>query len=172
MCKVLKPTEDQRNLRNAFGKFPTGVAIVTTLNRNKQAFGMTINSFSSISLTPGLVSWCIDRKSGSYTQFSQCEEFSISVLNEDQVGLARLFATRGAEKFEEVKVRGSLPPVIPDCCGWFYCRTERSLALGDHSMLIGRILDFKSTSRKPLLFAESRFCQLAETESLVRAQAA
>ena len=79
-------------LRAALGQFSTGIAIVTALDREQQPVGMTINSFSSVSLTPALVSWCIDRRAASYSTFTRAARFALSVL----AGVVRFRRTTGA----------------------------------------------------------------------------
>jgi len=74
MNDQFKNSDEIRSFRGALGQFPTGVAIVTALTENLGPVGMTINSFNSVSLTPALVSWCIDHKSASYRSFAMAKK--------------------------------------------------------------------------------------------------
>ncbi len=150
----------RRELRDALGGFPTGVAIVTALAENRQPIGMTINSFTSVSLSPPLISWCIDRRAAAYEPFSRASRFAVTVLSAGQEDLAMRFATRGTNKFRDIDVCRDRPPVIPGGCAWFRCENSRSLLLGDHRMLIGRVVDFGGNPRAPLVFANGRFQSL------------
>lgn len=163
---------DTRSLRAALGQFATGVAVVTALDRERKPVGMTINSFSSVSLTPALVSWCIDRQAASYASFICARHFTLTVLGAQQADLAMRFATRGADKFRGIEVVGGQPPVIDGACAWFSCESYRSLALGDHRMLIGKVIEFGNNNLQPLVFGGGQFRQLAPAESPVEHAAA
>ena len=151
---------DTRPLRDALGRFATGVGIVTARDASGAPVGMTINSFTSISLTPPLVAWCIDRRAAGFAAFSQSATFAVTLLGETQQALARRFATRGEDKFRGLDTSGAEAPLIPDGCAWFRC--DRSVDLGDHRMLIGRITAFGSDDVPPLTFQGGCFGQLAE----------
>ncbi len=164
--------DETRELRKALGKFPTGVAIVTTLDDNSRPVGMTISSLTSISLKPALISWCIDHRAASHGAFSSAESFAVTVLSEYQGNLAMRFATRGADKFRDIDIDGNDAPVIPDGCAWFKCRTHRRIALGDHTMLLGEVIEFARYSIPPLVFGDGQFQRLAaETEPATRVAA-
>lgn len=150
----------RRALRDALGGFPTGVAIVTALADNRQPIGMTINSFASVSLSPPLISWCIDRRAAAYEPFARASNFAVTVLSAEQVELAERFATRGANKFRDIDVCCNRPPLIAGGSAWFRCEKTYSLLLGDHRMLIGRVIDFGSNPRTPLVFSDGRFQSL------------
>ncbi len=150
------------SLRSTLGQFPTGVAIVTALAENHQPVGMTINSFNSVSLTPALVSWCIDHQAVSYATFTKTKSFAVTVLAENQAELAQRFATRGANKFRGIDIIGNAVPIIPHGCAWFKCETYRSILLGDHMMLVGKIVEFAKNPVQPLVFKGGQFQQLAQ----------
>ncbi len=156
MCRTIKPSQETRALRDALGQFATGVAIVTASGEDSTPVGMTINSFSSVSMTPPLVAWCVDRRAASYPVFARTPHFCISVLNDDQAELATRFASRGEDKFRDMTCNGSAP-VIEGACAYFRCDTYQRFLLGDHLMLIGRVIEFDKLARTPLLFARGRF---------------
>ncbi len=157
MQPTLNDSDKTRELRGALGRFPTGVAIATALSENKQAVGMTINSLTSISLTPALIAWSIDHRSASYEIFAKTKSFAVTVLAETQADLAMRFASRGADKFASIEIDRSGPPVIPNACAWFKCETYRSILLGDHTMLVGKVIEFDSSPLKPLVFIGGQF---------------
>jgi len=146
--------------------YPTGVAIVTTACDDGGPAGMTINSFSSISMEPALIGWCIDRSAASYPIFSRCSAFTISVLGQDQQQLASIFATANADKFGAIASAPvdndatSAGPVIPGASAWLRCQLYRQVPLGDHLMLVGEVTDFVRYSVQPLVFAQGQFGQL------------
>lgn len=172
MNRKINSNDGIRDLRGTLGQFATGVAIVTALDQDRQAVGMTINSFSSVSLTPALVSWCIDERAASYATFARARRFALTVLAADQADLALRFATRGADKFRGIEIDDGQAPVIANACAWFRCESYRSIALGDHRMLVGRITEFNNSDLQPLVFRGGQFLQLAPTEALVARAAA
>ena len=160
MSKQTGQNDAIRELRNALGRFTTGVAIVTALGDDAEPVGMTINSFGSVSLEPALVSWCIDRRAASYETFVNAGHFSITLLAQHQAELAMRFATRGADKSRDIEIGDDAAPVIAGSCAWFKCDRYRSIPLGDHTMLVGEILEFAQYPVAPLVFSGGSFRQL------------
>lgn len=161
MCKPLDKPEQLRQLRNTLGHFPTGVAIVTAHKNDGSPIGMTINSFTSISLTPPLVAWSLDRSAVGYRHYANTSAFTITVLSEEQVDLARRFATRGANKFKGVVEAGDgKPPAIAGGVAVFECTTYRTISLGDHLMIVGQVDHFEHGTDSPLLFIKGNFHEL------------
>lgn len=161
--------DDGRPLRDALGAYPTGVAIVTALGENRRPVGMTINSFAPVSLTPPLVSWSIRLDADSYAAFAGARRFTITILGAQQTAIANRFATRGADKFRDIESGGIEPPVIPGGLAWFCCETHCSILLGDHRMLIGRILEFGRETGSPLVFAHGSLQGLPAHDTRVAA---
>lgn len=152
--------EKASRLRDSLGQYPTGVAIVTARGAKGELVGMTINSFSSVSLSPPLLSWCIDKRAASYGVFSQAEHFAITVLAQNQTELATRFATRGSDKFAGIDIKRQNAPVIPEGCAWFQCKTFRRLTLGDHLMMVGVVVAHKRYARPPMVFHNGGFQQI------------
>ena len=155
MCHQVQPQQNVRALRQALGQFATGVAIVTAADPRNRPLGMTINSFSSVSLSPALVAWCVDRSAASYRGFATADRFCITVLADDQQELAQRFATRGADKFHDIR-SDAQGPRIEGGCARFECVTYRRVLLGDHLMIIGRVERFDAQPASPLLFVSGR----------------
>ena len=172
MSRQFNNSDDIFSLRSTLSQFPTGVAIVTALAENHLPAGMTINSFNSVSLSPALVSWCIDHHSASYGTFTETERFAVTVLAADQVELAKRFATRGANKFRDIDITGNEAPIIPQGCAWFKCETYQSIALGDHTMLVGKVIEFAKNPIPPLVFSGGQFQQLVQTAEVITRTAA
>jgi len=97
--------KQHRSLRDAFGQFATGVTVVTTRDEQDKPIGITANSFASVSLDPPLVSWCVDKSSTRFKEFTDAEFFTISVLTADQQELSNLFAMRSWDEtvFDDAK---------------------------------------------------------------------
>ena len=150
----------RHELRSVLGRFTTGVAIVTAPGIDGGPVGMTINSFSSVSLAPPLVAWCIDRGAASHEAFVNAGQFTITVLAANQAETAVRFATRGAAKFRDTETARDAAPVITGGCAWFKCNRYRVIPLGDHTMLIGEIREFERQQAEPLVFSGGSFRQL------------
>lgn len=155
--------ERSRALRDTLGEFATGVTVVTTLDANGQPVGMTVNSFNSVSLDPALILWSIDRSSLSYAAFTQCERYAVHVLKGDQQHVSNLFAGRGADKFGQVKWHAGAEgiPQLDDCAALFHCRRTQNIEGGDHTILLGEVLEFSAGGGEPLVFHRGRYRALA-----------
>ena len=90
---------DCRALRSAFGEFATGVAIVTTLTASGKPVGLTVNSFTSVSLEPPLVLWCLTNTASEFASFQQASHYVINILAAEQRDLSDRFASRVEDRF-------------------------------------------------------------------------
>ncbi|WP_227815803.1 flavin reductase family protein [Nitrogeniibacter aestuarii] len=150
---------DTRQFRNALGHFATGVTVVTTLDAERQPVGVTVNSFSSVSLEPPLILWSLAKKSFSRTAFETHPSFAVHVLAADQEDISNRFARAGEDKFAGVQTRDGLDdvPVLPGCAAVFECNTEFIHDGGDHIILVGRVQRFATSERPPLLFYRGQY---------------
>ena len=141
---------DPRDLRAALGSFATGVAIVTTCTESGEWVGLTVNSFSSVSLDPPLVLWSLDLGSPSLAFFENATHYAVNVLAADQEELSNRFASRIADKFAGVDCVEGLAgvPLLPGCLSWFECGLDVSYPAGDHLILIGHIERFAHDKAK------------------------
>ncbi|MGC6535393.1 MAG: flavin reductase family protein [Parvibaculales bacterium] len=131
----------QKNLRNAFGHFATGVAIIGVNNADGQAIGLTINSFASVSLEPPLLSWCLDNNSQLFKEISAADRFSVNILAADQQALSDRMARPGDHRFAaaEVTHAASGTPLVVGALAQFDCHIYRTVEAGDHVVFIGAI---------------------------------
>lgn len=152
---------DPHRLRQALGRFATGVAIVTTLDARGQALGLTINSFASLSLDPPLVLWSLRRASGCFDAFCAAPHFAINVLAESQVDQSQLFASRCEHRFGASWQRGAHGlPLLEGAAATFVCATDAHQEAGDHELFIGRVLAMRESHAPPLLFYGGRYRRL------------
>lgn len=145
---------DQKDLRKAFGQFATGVAVITTRAPDGRAVGVTVNSFTSLSLDPPLVLFCLANNLPSHPDFVATERFAINVLAVDQHRLARQFATPAPDKFAGVALVGESNglPLLDGVLARFVCRGIESLGGGDHSIFVGEVVDYERFGGEPLVF--------------------
>lgn len=149
----------QRALRTALGTFPTGVTIITAVGDGGTPVGLTVNSFTSVSLDPPLLSWSLRRTSPLLEYFSVGHRCAIHVLRAEQERLARRFATPGIDRFASVAWRADHDglPILAGALARFECRTEFMHEVGDHWLLLARLERHATERGLPLLFAEGRF---------------
>jgi flavin reductase (DIM6/NTAB) family NADH-FMN oxidoreductase RutF len=158
---------DTRALRNALGRFATGIAIVTALDHDGKPIGLTVNSFSAVSLEPALVLWCLDNNSHSLESFRRASHHAINILSAQQMDLSNRFATWPADRFVGLPWQAGAggAPVFPDCCAVFEVANETAHAGGDHTIFVGRVEHFSETpDLAPLLFHAGRYRELADQQ--------
>lgn len=155
-----------RDFRNALGNFATGIAIMTTRGSDGRLVGITVNSFSSVSLDPPLVSFCLDRNALSLQSFLTGTHFGVNVLSEGQEALSAAFARSSvADKFDGLSfaVGTNGCPLLPDCLSHLECVREALHDAGDHLIVIGRVVGLAHHGEgKPLLYFRGRYAKLGE----------
>lgn len=146
-----------RDLRDALGRFATGVTVVTTQTNNGPA-GFTANSFASVSLDPALVLWSAARSAARFPLFSTAASFSIHILAVDQMSLAARFS-RGGAGFEGLGFTQSADgnPVLAAALARFDCRQHATHDGGDHLIIVGRVVHFALRNAAPLVFNQGGF---------------
>ena len=154
---------DGRELRNALGRFATGVCVITTVNETRQAVGITANSFSSVSLDPPLVLWSLQNNSDVYDVFSRPRYFAINILSSEQQALSDQYARKGGHELdpEHYQAGNSGSPLIGDALVSFECELEATHEGGDHLIIVGRVREMhQGSSGEPLLFFSGGYREL------------
>ena len=151
---------EKADIRDAMASYVTGITVVTTRFEGRD-YGMTCNSFNSVSLEPPMVLWSVQRSAGSYTAFTQGGGYAVSILSESQHDLVGRF-TKGPyeERFQDVETRRleTERRIIEGAVAWFDCAIENVVEAGDHDVLIGRVIDFGcDPTATPLAYARGRF---------------
>lgn len=151
--------------RATLGRFTTGVVAVTALQESESApVGLVVNSFTSVSLNPALVLFCIAKNSTSWPQVRTAERFCVNILGEHQQELSRRLATSGVDKFRGVGWTStrSGTPVLDGAIGWLECSVEAEHEAGDHEVIVSRV--HRLSSREggaPLVFYRGSYERLA-----------
>jgi flavin reductase (DIM6/NTAB) family NADH-FMN oxidoreductase RutF/DNA-binding MarR family transcriptional regulator len=155
---------DSRQFRTALGSFATGVTIVTTRAPDGSPIGLTANSFNSLSLEPPMVLWALAKTSLSRDAFGKAEYFAVNILASDQQALADLFATRGAEKFSELRCDAGLGgiPLLRGCSAVFECKTSYQYEGGDHVIFVGEVLEFAHFGRPALAYHAGNYASVVK----------
>jgi flavin reductase (DIM6/NTAB) family NADH-FMN oxidoreductase RutF len=150
---------DTWDFKQAVGAFTTGVTVVTTCDDAGTRYGLTANSFASVSLEPPLVLFCVDLRAPSLDGFTRSQHFAINVLASDQEEIARRFARPTEDKFAGLHWRVGIfgAPLLDRCIAPIECKFEHMLPSGDHAIVIGRVHRVKFYAGEPLIFHRSRF---------------
>jgi flavin reductase (DIM6/NTAB) family NADH-FMN oxidoreductase RutF len=157
---------DTRAFRQALGSFPTGVAVITALSTSDKPVGITVNSFTSVSLEPPMVLWCIDKKSDRYAIFTKATGYTISVLGTAHEDVSARLAKPGSHSLENIPLIDTElgPPALSDALAFFECAGEAVYEGGDHAILVGRVVRFaRREAGAPLVFFRGRYGALADS---------
>lgn len=150
-----------RALRDALGRFATGVTVVTIASADGP-MGITANSFSSVSLDPPLVLWSPARSSSRFEQFATARFFAIHVIAADQSDLCMRF-TRGGAGFDGLDVGWNAAgvPLLNGTLARFECEQHATYEGGDHQIVVGRVQRVTTGEGAPLVFSRGVFGQFA-----------
>ncbi len=152
-------SEATPTLREVMGTYPTGVTIVAAVDDSGTPFGLTVNSFTSVSLDPPLILVCIGHTSTSHDRLVARSHFAVNLLSAEQGEVAMRFAREPSEgRFEAVAWRAgdTGAPILDDSAAWIECGVEEVVRGGDHSILIGRVLASWVGDAPALLFHRGR----------------
>lgn len=160
--------ETSRDLRRAFGRFGTGVTVVT-VQSDHGPLGMTANSFTSVSLDPALVLWSVALSSKRCAAFVGAQHFAIHVLAADQTDLAQRFARQGLDfTADPWHLSPQGVPILHGCLAVFHCNTQAVHPAGDHALVIAQVdhAELPQDDRPGLLFERGKFGQLTDLPAL------
>ncbi|MFW6075687.1 MAG: flavin reductase family protein [Chloroflexota bacterium] len=167
MSDLRQPSIDPGQFRRALGQFATGVTVITVQNGDVM-HGMTANTFTSLSLDPPLVLFCVRRDARMMRFLDGADGFAINVLSADQETVSNHFAGQPALSEADVEIlrRGPLAPLIPGALVSLTCGLEARHEGGDHWIIVGRVLEIHEPEtglpRPPLIFFRSRYATLFE----------
>ena|SRR5437899_5526198 len=152
-------TIEQHHFRRVCSKYATGITIVTVLDSRGAPHGLTVNSFTSVSLSPPLVLFCIDRQTPSRNYFHPHTRFAVNVLHEGQKNLSTHFARTGEDRFEGVAWRPGETgaPVLPEVLATLECGVIQMVEAGDHLVVIGEALHATWREGQPLIYFNSSY---------------
>lgn len=150
-------TSDQ--FRQAAGRFATGITVATAVDREGQPHGLTVNSFTSVSLNPPLVLICLGHHTSAVECFRHAKHFGINMLAEDQRWLSDHFARKGYDRFEGLEWhRGKTGvPLLPGVVAIMECDVHRQFAVGDHDIFVGEVVRVEIQEKAPLLYFASGY---------------
>jgi flavin reductase (DIM6/NTAB) family NADH-FMN oxidoreductase RutF len=150
------------SLKDAMSRFTTGVTVVTT-QLDGQDYGMTCNSFNTVSLEPPMVMWCIRNNSASFQAYTQSKGYVVNILAATQQAQAMKF-TQGSqsERFEGLPLHTAPSGMtrLDGVAAWLDCSLEQTVTAGDHTILIGRVNAVGTHDVAGLAYARRQFGEL------------
>jgi flavin reductase (DIM6/NTAB) family NADH-FMN oxidoreductase RutF len=153
-----KPEAIKAAYRYALGRFPTWVAFVAARHDGKTA-GLVVNSFTSVSLDPPLVMWCLGLTSRCRSVILNAPTFAVSVLAQEQRPLFAALSRPLEQRFDGVAVRNGIgsAPIIEGAAAIFECRTFSISRAGDHDLVLRLVEKFSTSPEAPLACLGGRF---------------
>lgn len=163
---------DAETLRDTMRCWTTGVAVISA-RTGEARHGMTVNSFTSVSLDPPLVSVCIQNDLRILPMIRESGTFAISVLAAGQAEMSNRFAGRSTEyvdRFEDLSTRTAVTgaPVLADALAYFDCEVEASYPGGTHTIVVGRVLEARRVEGEPLLYWNRGYRAIADAAPAIR----
>jgi flavin reductase (DIM6/NTAB) family NADH-FMN oxidoreductase RutF len=150
-------TSDQ--FRQVMGNFATGITVVTTRDAKGNAYGLTVNSFTSVSLNPLLVLVCLDNHLSGLQAFRDSKHFGVSILSEHQEDLSRMFAKKDSERPSSIYFEGKAGmPLLKNALAIMECETVKIYEGGDHQIFLGEVQNAEVLQQDhPLLYFRGKY---------------
>ena len=154
--------ETSRQYRRALGAFPTGVTVITAEDA-VGALGLTVNSFTSVSLDPPLILWCLDDASDRRHAFAEADRFTVNVLAADDEAHSRRFSRGASRLTEEDMERGTTgAPLLKGALTRLECETRERIQVGDHLVIVGEVRAWDAREGDALTFFRGRYGRTGE----------
>ncbi|MGH8962662.1 MAG: flavin reductase family protein [Jatrophihabitantaceae bacterium] len=161
---------DAARYRTVLSHYPTGVCAVTAMHEGEPT-GFVVGSFTSISLEPALAGFFPDKSSTTFPKVRAAGAFCANVLSAEDESLCRLFAAKDADRFASIAWRAGATgaPILDRATAWVECEIEQVLEVGDHLLVVGRVIDLaEGSGADPLLFHRGRYGSYASTAREMR----
>ena len=154
----------QETFRQAWGKYPTGVSVVTSIEPDGGVHGMAANGINSVSLDPPLVLVCVGNNRNSYPLIKQSRRFAINILSDRQQPVAQHYASPAEARSPDFAVSFTFTPAgsafIDGSLASMDCRVVNEQPAGDHTVFIAEVERIELADGAPLVYCEGKFAQL------------
>lgn len=159
--------QDMKKFRQCLAKFTSGVTVVTCAGKSGEIYGITANSFSSVSLEPPLILWNIAKVSRSLQGYLDAGHFAINILAEEQKSISKVFARSEKNLFDDIdySISEHGVPLLSGTLACFECRTHEIVDCGDHHIIIGEVIDYRSTDSEPLVFFDGKYNKIQHDQT-------
>lgn len=162
------PAEEEVAYRKALGGFGTGVVLVAAEDAEGRAHGLIVNSFTSVSLTPPIVLWCLANTCKVFDVYLRAPAFSLNFLSVEDEARARQFSSRGVDRILDpahLERMETGAPVLATAMASFDCRVRKSEPVGDHEVIYGDVAAWRATGAGDALgYYRGRFVKLSHGE--------
>jgi flavin reductase (DIM6/NTAB) family NADH-FMN oxidoreductase RutF len=158
------PLFSQQDFRAALSQFATGVTVVTTKKEDGSFLGVTINSFTSVSLDPPLILFCLGRRRDSYHHLQKAPHFIVNILSEPQQSLAERFASIDKDDWQQIGYDCNAHglPMLKGTLATLECRRHEVIQAGDHDIFLGHVEHIRVAEGAPgLLYFGSSYRALS-----------
>lgn len=155
---------DPAIFRQVLGHYPTGVCVITSAESGGSPIGMSVGSFTSVSLDPPLVAFFPSLQSSTWPSIRDTGRFCVNVLSDQQATYSQLFAASRTDKFKAVSHRRSPHglPILDGAVAWIDCHLYAEYEVGDHYIAVGEVCSLEAaTLVQPLLFHKGSYAQLS-----------
>lgn len=158
----MSPAATKELFRQAWGRFPTGVSVITFYEDGEMVHGLTANSVCSVSLEPLLVLVCVDHKARSFPMLGKSKRFVMNILSSGQREPSRYFAKSDTEGEPPFKFRKSQHgfPVLDGCLAYMDCKITGTHPAGDHSIFLGQVEEIEIYNGAPMVFYTGKYTDL------------
>lgn len=156
---------DQSVFRKVLGRFATGITVVTALDDDRSPIGLTVNAFTSLSLDPPLVLFCLDKRNASRSAFTKGKCFTLNMLGEEQQDVSVTFSSPVEDRFASVPIETleTGVPILTGCIANLECLVDAVHEGGDHLIIVGRVEKlFHAESGRPLLYYNGRYARISD----------
>jgi len=152
--------------RRACSRFATGITVASVLDASGMPLGLTVNSFSSVSLDPPLVLICLGHAVSIIDAFRESKHFGINVLDDSQQHLSERFARKGEDRFDGLEwYRGETGvPLLQGMLAVMECEVRERVTAGDHDIFVAEMVRAEAREGKPLIYYGSKYRVLAPNE--------
>ncbi len=150
-------------MRNALGQFATGVCVITANPQGVAPFGITVNSFASVSLDPALVLWSLRDDSECFDAFAAAKRYAVNVLSSEQMNLSSLYSQKDMHILqpEHYRLGKAGTPLLRGALASFECDMWQRYDGGDHVILVGKVIELEQRpTGKPLVFQAGQYREL------------
>ena len=145
--------------RKTLGCFMTGVTVVSTLDDEGAPWGLTANSFTSVSLEPPIILVCLAKAGRAYPTFVASDIFAVNFLAAHQQNIATHFAGQSEDRFANADWtrREAGAPLLAETAAWLDCAVHKRIDAGSHEILMGEVMQFGQNPHEPLGYCDGRF---------------
>jgi flavin reductase (DIM6/NTAB) family NADH-FMN oxidoreductase RutF len=158
--ETMQRSNDPAWFRRVLGSYPTGVCVITASQADGRPVGLTVGSFTSVSLVPALIGFFPDKSSTSWPKIRTVGRFCVNILGTHQQDVCRQLASKAEDKFKGLSHRSapSGAPILDDVVGWIDCELADEHEVGDHYAVFGKVLDLDlATQNHPLIFLKGGY---------------